>query len=165
MARAFLLSLVVDQYRRLGDTFLERYNHAWLVWEANAWAAPRADGATRITHLSEDLNAGKERDALCFGLTFKGEAKQIALGRSNDNDIVINDGTVSRHHAVLTLSATGKWQVQPFPSTSGTLCGSRQLSETDLVPIDDREKLAVGGVELTFYEPKSFLELVRGRWR
>jgi hypothetical protein len=29
----------------------------------------------------------------------------------------------------------------------------------------DRQKLAVGGVELTFYEPKSFLDIVRARWK
>jgi pSer/pThr/pTyr-binding forkhead associated (FHA) protein len=165
MARAFLLSLMVDQYRKVGDAFLEKYNHGWLVWEASAWAAPRADGATRIGHLGLGLNPGKERDALCFGLTFKGDAKQIALGRANDNDIVINDGTVSRHHALLTLSPSGRWQVQPFPSTSGTVSGTRQLSETDVAPLVDRQKLVVGGVELTFYEPKSFLEIVRARWQ
>lgn len=165
MARAFLLSLMVDQYRKVGDGFLGKYNHAWLVWEASAWAAPRADGATRIGNLPAGLNPSKERDALCFGLTFKGDTKQIALGRANDNDIVINDGTVSRHHALLTLNAAGRWQVQPFPGTSGTTFGARQLGETDIAPLVDRQKLVVGGVELTFYEPQSFLEIVRARWR
>ena len=166
MARAFLLSLMVEQYRKVGDGLLERNNHAWLVWEAKTWAAPRADGATRIGSLPlGGLNPSKEPDALCFGLTFKGDAKQIALGRANDNDIVINDGTVSRHHALLTLSSAGRWQVQPYPGTSGTTCGGRQLSETDIAPMVDRQKLAVGGVELTFYEPKSFLDIVRARWK
>jgi hypothetical protein len=55
--------------------------------------------------------------------------------------------------------------VQPFPSTSGTVSGTRQLSETDVAPLVDRQKLVVGGVELTFYEPKSFLEIVRARWQ
>src|ERR671918_1009652 len=162
MARAFVPSLMVEQYRKVGEGFLERYNHGWLVWEAKTWAAPRADGATRIGNLPlGGLNPSKEPDALCFGLTFKGDAKQIALGRANDNDIVINDGTVSRHHAVLTLGHSGRWQVQPLRSTSATYCGSRQLALNEIAPLVDREKLLVGGVDLTFYEPKSFLEMVR----
>ena len=161
MARAFLMSLVVEQYGRLGEAFVERYDHPWLVWDATTWSAPRADGATRLARVPVEPPPPKERDALCFGLFVKGDIKKIALGRANDNDIVINDGTVSRHHAVLTLGHSGRWQVQPLRSTSATYCGSRQLALNEIAPLVDREKLLVGGVDLTFYEPKSFLEMVR----
>src|SRR5215211_2903696 len=161
MSRSVMLSLLVDQYTRLGNAFLERYDHPWLVWNASTWSAPSVDGQTRIIRLPSASNPPRELHALCLGLTFKGDAKQITLGRSNDNDVVINDGTVSRHHAVLSCSPSGNWQIQPLPDTNGTICGSRALSDNDVAPVADRQKLVVGGVELTFYEPKTFLEIVR----
>lgn len=161
MTRAFLMSLVLEQYGRLGEAFIERYDHPWLVWDASAWSAPRADGATRIGPLPTGAPARKERDALCYGLFVKGDVKKIALGRANDNDIVINDGTVSRHHALLTKNQSGQWQVHAFPATSGTFCGSRLLENHEIAPLLDRQKLVVGAVDLMFYEPKSFLDLVR----
>jgi hypothetical protein len=161
MSRSVMLSLLVDQHARLGDAFLERYDHPWLVWNANTWAAPSADGQTRIVRPPTAPSPPRELYALCLGLTFKGDAKQITLGRSFDNDVVINDGTVSRRHAVITRTASGGWQVQPLPDTSGTICGSRPLSDKEVGPMVDRQQLVVGGVELTFYEPKSFLEILR----
>ena len=163
MARSVMLSLLVEQHARLGDAFLERYGHPWLVWNASTWSAPSVDGHTRIIRLPTAPSPPKEMYALCLALTFKGDAKQITLGRSNDNDVVINDGTVSRRHAVITLSASGTWQVQPLPETSGTICGSRPLSENEVGALVDGQRLVVGGVELTFYQPRSFLELLR-RW-
>jgi len=156
-----LMSLVVEQYARLGEAFLERYDHPWLVWDATAWSAPRADGTTRLARVPVEPPSQKERDALCFGLFVKGNIKKIALGRANDNDVVINDGTVSRYHAVLTLAHAGRWQVQALRTTSSTHCGSRQLAFNEIAPLVDREKLLVGAVDLTFYEPKSFVEMVR----
>jgi hypothetical protein len=161
MSSAVMLSLLVDQHIRLGDAFLERYSHPWLVWNASTWSVPSVDGQTRVVRLPTAPPPSKELLALCLALTFKGDAKEITLGRANDNDIVINDGTVSRHHAVLTRSAFGTWQVQPLPGTSGTICASRPLSDKDVSRIIDGQKLIVGGVELTFYEPKSFLEILR----
>jgi hypothetical protein len=161
MSRSVMLSLLVDQHARLGDAFLERYNHPWLVWNARRWSAPSADGQTRIVRLPSSPPPPREMDALCLALTFKGDAKRITLGRATDNDIVINDGTVSRHHAVITRARSGTWQVQPLLDSSGTICGSQTLSDRDLGLISDRQKLIVGAVELTFYESRSFLELLR----
>jgi hypothetical protein len=161
MSRSVMMSLLVDQHARLGDAFLERYNHPWLVWNASTWSAPSADGQTRLVRLPSSPSPPTELYALCLALTFKGDAKRITLGRATDNDIVINDGTVSRHHAVITRAPSGSWQVQPLPDSSGTICGSQMLSERDVGLISDRQKLLVGAVELTFYESRSFLELLR----
>src|SRR5215211_6215129 len=150
MSRAVMLSLLVDQHARLGDAFLERYGHPWLVWNASTWSAPSVDGQTRVVRLPTAPPPPRELLALCLALTFRGDAKEITLGRANDNDVVINDGTVSRHHAVLTRSASGTWQVRPLPESSGTICASRPLSDKDVSPIVDGQKLMVGGVELTF---------------
>ncbi len=43
----------------------------------------------------------------------------ITIGRASDNDLVLNDGTVSRHHARIYLQ-DGYWYVEDLTSTHGT---------------------------------------------
>jgi hypothetical protein len=160
MARALMLSLLVEQYGRLGDQFLKQYDHPWLVWDASTWSAPSLDGETRLGRLPSGPTA-RGAHALCFGLTFNKDAAQITVGRSSQNDVVVNDGTVSRQHVVLTRNAFGTWQVRPLPGNSGTRCGSRILTEKDVSPLVDRQTLLIGSVELTFFEPKTFLERLK----
>lgn len=53
---------------------------------------------------------------------------QLTIGRSSDNDIVVNHADVSRQHARLERTSTG-WQVTDLGSTNGTyLDGNRLLA-------------------------------------
>lgn len=46
-------------------------------------------------------------------------SQTLTIGRSPDNDIVINDPTVSRHHARVTV-ADGTYRIEDLGSNSGT---------------------------------------------
>lgn len=155
-----MLSLLVDQMNRMGDRFLKQYDHPWLVWDASTWSAPSLDGETRLGR-EPSVPTARGTHALCFGLLFSRGATEIAVGRSSQNDVVVNDGTVSRRHAVLTRNAFGTWQVRPLPGNSGTRCGARILTERDVAPLLDRQVLLLGSVELTFYDAKTFAERLR----
>ena len=46
--------------------------------------------------------------------------RNYLIGRSEQADVVFSDGSVSRHHAELTLSADGRYYLSDRASTQGT---------------------------------------------
>ncbi|HEV3312025.1 MAG TPA: DUF3662 and FHA domain-containing protein [Chloroflexota bacterium] len=80
--------------------------------------------------------------------SFRLEAGPISIGRSPDNDIVIDDRRVSRHHAELAQS-NGRWVVQDLGSTNGTALNGRLTKQN---PLHDGDRVSLGGFELIFRE-------------
>ncbi len=69
----------------------------------------------------------------------------FTIGKSTDNDLVLPDDTVSRHHCQLSRVAAGV-RVKDLGSTNHTRVGQTLISEAMLTPGDT---LTVGDVELT----------------
>jgi serine/threonine protein kinase len=59
-------------------------------------------------------------------LTYKLDKPTVVIGRTADNDIVLMDDKVSRHHAQLTFTETG-WQLTDLNSTNGTFLNNSKL--------------------------------------
>jgi hypothetical protein len=65
--------------------------------------------------------------------------KSVRIGRSPDNDIVINDPTVSRNHLVITQEFNGTYTVKDLNSANGTtvngsrVFGSMVIRQGDIV--------------------------------
>ena len=65
--------------------------------------------------------------------------KSVRIGRSPDNDIVINDPTVSRNHLVITQEYNGTYTVKDLNSANGTtvngsrVFGSMVIRQGDIV--------------------------------
>ncbi len=70
----------------------------------------------------------------------------ITLGRSSDNDVVLRDPQVSRHHARIVCSED-VCSVQDLGSANGTFVNDRELGSARLNPGD---RLCLGGVELMY---------------
>ena len=51
----------------------------------------------------------------------------ITLGRDDDNDVVIDDERISRHHAELVTHADGRIEVHDLGSTAGTFVNDRPV--------------------------------------
>jgi hypothetical protein len=158
MVRAFLLSFLARQYLLLQDKFAERYPHCWLAWEPGAWSVPASSGDTATTRLPTPalpIEAPPQGDALCFELA----ARSLRLGRAAENEIVINDATVSREHLDLSVDDARKWWV--------TVRGGSETRVNDgPVPLGQPQQLASGAtiktarVVLTFHDQAAFLERV-----
>jgi ABC-type multidrug transport system ATPase subunit len=78
------------------------------------------------------------------------QSKVTTIGRRPDNDIVINDLGVSKQHAELRLSQTGRYVIIDLGSHNGTFVnGARvheaELSENDIIAIGHATYRLVGG--------------------
>jgi ABC transport system ATP-binding/permease protein len=67
-------------------------------------------------------------------------AKVMRIGRTPDNDLVVSDLGVSRHHAELRKSSSGKYEIVDLGSHNGTFLNGRRisaalLSDADIVSV------------------------------
>jgi ABC-type multidrug transport system ATPase subunit len=116
-------------------------------WREPAPQAPRADGGA-----PEPLPSVDRRPTMRMPLP----AKALRIGRVPDNDIVLPDLDVSRHHAELRKSPVGTYEIVDLGSHNGTYLNGRRvssaaISEDDIVSIGHSTFRLAGG-ELRVYE-------------
>lgn len=68
------------------------------------------------------------------------------VGRLPDNDIVLNDKRVSRHHAEFRQQGS-RWTMRDSGSTNGTAVNGKIVKEAVLKPGD---RISLGGLEVTW---------------
>ncbi|HID85757.1 MAG TPA: DUF2662 domain-containing protein [Anaerolineae bacterium] len=71
---------------------------------------------------------------------------RLALGRSLDNDVILEDRSISRHHALL-VRRYGRYILRDLGSANGTTVNGQPISECVL---RDGDVIALGEVELIF---------------
>ena len=161
MTRALLLSLLSRQCLLLKPTaFRERYPHGWLVWESGVWNVPEMGeelGTTR-SPAREIADCLPESDVLCFELA--PSRKELTLGRSTENDIVINDATVSRGHLRAAFEGE-RWYVQPLPDSAPATLNGVRLDPDRGTPLVNGAKIRIGDVTLTYHTVESFVARVQ----
>ena len=83
------------------------------------------------------------------GQEFKLRAK-ATLGRAPDNDIILEDPKVSRHHAVIAFTEE-RYSITDLESANGTFVNGIRVREPNH-PLRAEDIIALGDTELTFYE-------------
>src|ERR671933_2687454 len=71
----------------------------------------------------------------------------LRIGRASDNELVLTDPAVSRHHCSLTLAGDALL-LQDSGSTAGTLVNGRKVGRQPH-PLRDGDQVSVGPVDLT----------------
>ncbi|WP_345425302.1 ATP-binding cassette domain-containing protein, partial [Actinomycetospora chlora] len=61
-------------------------------------------------------------------------AGRIRIGRAEDNDVVVADLLVSRHHAELVADGVGGWEIVDLGSPNGTYVDGRRVRHVKLRP-------------------------------
>lgn len=104
---------------------------------------------TRTEPLVLPLRKGPSRsNAFVMGIT---------VGRTENNDLVLADTSVSRFHAYFLEDARRKvWRLVDAESKNGTWVGAQKLQQSTQVELQDKARLRFGDVELTFLLPESF---------
>lgn len=78
-------------------------------------------------------------------------APVVRLGQSPQNEIVIDDDTVSTHHARLEYQA-GAWQLTDLESRNGTYIEGNRLAAGVATPLADGALVGIGAVKLRFHQ-------------
>jgi len=63
-------------------------------------------------------------------------AHRHIIGRGSDADIVIDEGSVSRAHAMLEMGPSGRWWILDLGSANGTFVNGARVAERLLSPAD-----------------------------
>ena len=74
---------------------------------------------------------------------------KISIGRSNDNDMVLKDDSISRFHSELHLTRDGHFAVTDLDSLNKTFVNGQDVKTTAL---NSGDRLKLGEVEMTFHK-------------
>lgn len=81
-------------------------------------------------------------------LIFKPGGKRLNVGRASDNELMLNDGSVSKVHAALLMSSEGTLLVADTGSTNGTFINGRRIAYGESRLIEDGDVVGFGDVEV-----------------
>jgi Protein of unknown function (DUF3662)/FHA domain len=101
---------------------------------------PKMDGAASFQHRPATPNL------ILDGNSFAVLRSPTKLGRQPDNDIVMDDRRVSRHHAEV-IQRGERWVLRDTGSTNGTAVNGKVVKEAVLKPGD---AISLGGLEVTW---------------
>jgi pSer/pThr/pTyr-binding forkhead associated (FHA) protein len=72
-----------------------------------------------------------------------------SVGRHEASDVLLDDVSVSRHHAVFTRTASGRVTVRDLNSLNGTYVNGQRVEETTLRSADE---IQIGKFKLVFWQ-------------
>ena len=91
-------------------------------------------------------------------LTFK-EKQRRSVGRTKENDLSLEDPSVSKIHGALVLNSEKHLMVADTGSTNGTFINDQRISYGRAFPIASTDKVKFGNIEVVFeYIPRAVEE-------
>jgi pSer/pThr/pTyr-binding forkhead associated (FHA) protein len=81
------------------------------------------------------------------GQTFALEKEEVSIGRDPDNDIFLDDVTVSRRHAAIR-NASGKFEISDTGSLNGTYVNRKRVEK---VVMTEGDELQIGKFRMIFF--------------
>src|SRR5688572_1145668 len=78
--------------------------------------------------------------------TFPFQKGEVKIGRASDNDLIINDFGVSRHHAKVVVD-DGQAFIQDLQSRNGTRVNNMVITRR---PLDDGDEISLGKFTIKF---------------
>lgn len=148
--KSFLISWLRKQYAGTDlSTFATKAPGDWLVWEAGPWRPPAARRETMAAGPNTRLLSAGE--SLALALESKSGSAEVRLGRAFDNDLVVDDGTLSRSHLVFRKTEPGSWTVRDVGSSNGSRLNGEPLGQSPM-PLEVGARIEAGAVHLTFYD-------------
>jgi hypothetical protein len=83
-------------------------------------------------------------------LVFKPGGRRLSVGRGKDNELMLNDGSVSKVHAALLVNREGTLLVADTGSTNGTFINGRRIAYGEARQIEEGDVVAFGDIEVRF---------------
>jgi pSer/pThr/pTyr-binding forkhead associated (FHA) protein len=91
-----------------------------------------------------------------------GFLEKITLGRTSNNDIIVDDGSVSRFHAWIEIQEANYFYFDAG-SRNGSVVDGQRLEAKSRCALRSGAKVRVGSVELVFYLPREFFGMLKAR--
>lgn len=111
-------------------------------------------GKVAIPDLTVNARITMQNTRRDLTLTFKPGGKRSNVGRGTDNEMHLNDGSVSKIHATLMMNREEVLMVADTGSTNGTYINGRRISYGEACPIEEGDVVAFGDVEVRFRKDK-----------
>lgn len=119
-------------------------------WEQTHSTAPTGpSGEARVFYLRKVSN--DQNNAFSLGVT---------VGRVDNNDLVLQDDSVSRFHAYFRLDDRQGWFVTDAESRNGTWVDGVKLAPNERAPVRDGCSVRMGVAELKFMLPASVFKML-----
>jgi len=81
-------------------------------------------------------------------LIFKPGGRRLNVGRASDNELTLNDASVSKIHAALLMTGEGTILVADTGSTNGTYINGRRIAYGESRQVEEGDVLGFGDVEV-----------------
>jgi hypothetical protein len=81
-------------------------------------------------------------------LVFRPGGRRLNVGRASDNDLTLNDASVSKIHGALLMTAEGSLLVADTGSTNGTFINGRRIAYGESRVIEKGDVIGFGDVEV-----------------
>lgn len=88
--------------------------------------------------------------------------RRITIGRTGNNDIVLDDASVSRFHAWIEHLDEG-WSLFDAGSRNGSTVGGRKIVPKAAAALNNGLQVRIGALSLTYYTAQGFLEMLARR--
>ena len=157
--RSYLLSWLAKKYEAADrEAFVRAEPHDWLVWEAGPWRPPaRGRDTVQARPGMPGLNSG---ESLAISIEPAAGSGAVTVGRSTENDVVIDDATLSRIHMRLEQGEAGRWSALDLGSSNGTAVDG-VAARGQPVPLKDGSVIEAGTVRLTFHDAGGFFQRLK----
>src|SRR5687768_4403622 len=107
-------------------------------------------GAPKVHDVTITARITMQNSRREVALTFKPGGKRSNVGRGTDNELHLNDGSVSKIHATLMMNREEVLMVADTGSTNGTFINGRRISYGEACPIEPGDVVAFGDVAVRF---------------
>jgi pSer/pThr/pTyr-binding forkhead associated (FHA) protein len=124
-----------------------------------------------MPELPPELKPEPEAETFIARFSLNGKAKQVELnfkgkqrrsvGRSKENDLAVEDQSVSKIHASLVMNSENQIMVADTGSTNGTFINDQRIAYGRAFPVTNADRVKFGNIEVTFeYVPRAAQEPV-----
>lgn len=163
------LSAHVSRYLRNREVFERNLPPALLVFTPATEEASGGDGEEY--RLKTVTNAGAPTLGASGPMVFpvlksrtNAFGRGITVGRTGNNDVVLDDGSVSRFHAWFSREeGPAGFLLTDAGSKNGSWAGGVRLVPRRAVPVADGARLRFGQVEVSFYTASGFVRMLAVR--
>ena len=156
-----------------GVAFLQRHGHGFLIRFSSLRAPTRLIGDDWLTKPTKAAYATSQLPTLGCSLSAADSRRVyplrqrrtrtdslITIGRSPQNDVCINDASISKLHACFKLTGAG-FRLSDKNSTNGTWLGRVKLSPDCPYDVTTGKSLRFGNVQLVFMDATDILAFLK----